>query len=248
MSTDSINAQQPTMHSNKRSQTSRRDIFNNIRRGLKADSVDTQRQQRVTNRLSAKADNLIPARSQLPVAEQVALFKTMAIEAAAELIELDNIEQLPQACCDWLTQHQCKQLISASTPVLRDLDWEPLTQQQINRTERVAQAGDIASLTTSFAGIAETGTLMLHSNAHSPTTLNFLPDNHLVVLHRSAIVGSYEEAWKKLRQQCFGDNPDQQLPRTVNMITGPSRSADIEQTLQMGAHGPKALIIFLIND
>ncbi|RTE66033.1 hypothetical protein EH243_10160 [Amphritea opalescens] len=229
--------------SSTRSQTSRADIFANIRRGLKSDSSDTQRQQTVANRLSAKADNLIPARSQLPPAEQVELFKTMATEAAAELIELESLAEVPQACADWLTQHHVDQLNCASDTELSTLDWQPLDEQQIGRNERVAQVGDIASLTCSFTGIAETGTLMLHSSAQSPTTLNFLPDNHLVVLHRSAIVGCYEEAWKKLRQT-FGET----LPRTVNMITGPSRSADIEQTLQMGAHGPKTLIILFIKD
>lgn len=231
------------MSSNKRSQTSRADIFANIRRGLKHDISESQRQQAVANRLSDKADNLIPARSQLPATEQVELFKAMAIEAAAELIELESIEQVPQACADWLADNQFNELNSASNAELNALDWSPLAQQQITRSERVAQAGDIASLTSSFAGIAETGTLMLHSGAQSPTTLNFLPDNHLVVLHRSAIVGCYEEAWKKLRQTFAAA-----LPRTVNMITGPSRSADIEQTLQMGAHGPKKLIILLIKD
>ncbi|WP_428034755.1 LutC/YkgG family protein [Amphritea sp.] len=222
---------------------SRADILSNIRRGLNRSQDDSQRQQTVANRLAAKANNLIPGRAQLPFTEQVELFKAMATEAVAELIELDSLEQVPQACADWLSGHHFNQLISASNTELSQLDWSPLEQQQISRIERVAQAGDIASLTLSFAGIAETGTLMLHSGEQSPTTLNFLPDNHLVVLFRSAIVGVYEEAWKKLRDK-FADS----MPRTVNMITGPSRSADIEQKLQMGAHGPKKLIILLIND
>ncbi|UTW05276.1 LUD domain-containing protein [Amphritea atlantica] len=222
---------------------SRAEIFANIRRGLSGSENDSQRRQAVENRLAARADNLIPQRAQLPVAEQVELFKAMATEAVAELIELDHFDQVPSACADWLSSNGFKQLVSASDKELTALDWSPLEQQQIIRTEGVAQAGDIASLTLSFAGIAETGTLMLHSAEQSPTTLNFLPDNHLVVLHRSAIVGVYEEAWKKLRMK-FGNT----MPRTVNMITGPSRSADIEQKLQMGAHGPKKLIILLIND
>ncbi|WP_299194999.1 LUD domain-containing protein [uncultured Amphritea sp.] len=233
----------PAMSTNNTTAMSRADILGNIRRGLKRSQDDSQRQQTVANRLAAKANNLIPGRAQLPFAEQVELFKAMATEAVAELIELDSLEQVPQACADWLSCHSFRELISASNTELSQLDWSPLEQQQISRTERVAQAGDIASLTLSFAGIAETGTLMLHSGEHSPTTLNFLPDNHLVVLRRSAIVGVYEEAWKKLREQF-----SEVLPRTVNMITGPSRSADIEQKLQMGAHGPKKLIILLIND
>lgn len=231
------------MSTNSTTAMSRADILGNIRRGLNRSQDDSQRQQTVANRLAAKANNLIPGRAQLPFTEQVELFKAMATEAVAELIELDSLEQVPQACADWLSSHSFNQLISASNMELSQLDWSPLEQQQISRSERVAQAGDIASLTLSFAGIAETGTLMLHSGEHSPTTLNFLPDNHLVVLRRSAIVGVYEEAWKKLREQF-----SEALPRTVNMITGPSRSADIEQKLQMGAHGPKKLIILLIND
>ncbi|MEH6576586.1 MAG: lactate utilization protein [Amphritea sp.] len=224
---------------------SRAEIFANIRRGLhrntKNGEATTEQQQAVQNRLSAHADNLIPKRAQLPHDEQVELFKAMATEAVAELIELESIKGVPQACTDWLKAHNVDQLISASNSEINDLDWSVLGD--IKRTERVAQAGDIASLTSSFAGIAETGTLMLHSQPESPTTLNFLPDNHLVILKRSTIVGVYEEAWKKLRNHFDG-----KMPRTVNMITGPSRSADIEQKLQMGAHGPKTLVIFLIKD
>lgn len=229
--------------SGKNTSMSRAEILGNIRTGLNRNQDDSQRQQTVANRLATKADNLIPGRAQLPFAEQVALFKAMTDEALAELIELDSIDQVPQACTDWLSNHGIKQLISASDTELTALDWSPLDQQQITRTERVAQAGDIASLTSSFAGIAETGTIMLHSGSQSPTTLNFLPDNHLVILRRSTIVGVYEEAWKKTREK-YGNS----MPRTVNMITGPSRSADIEQKLQMGAHGPKNLIILFIND
>ena len=86
---------------------------------------------------------------------------------------------------------------------------------------------------------------MITSAPHHPTTLHFLPDWHLVVLHSSQIVGSYEDAWTRLRQR---NQQTGGMPRTVNMITGASRSADIEQRLQMGAHGPKRLSIFIVMD
>ncbi len=220
---------------------SRAEILNNIRRGLKRGEASAEQRAAVMARLDARANNLVPRRAQLPHPEQIALFKTMALEAAAELIELDSLDQAPAAIAQWLAQQQIPELVCDSDPALQKLDWSVLGD--IQRLARVARAGDLASLTGSFAGIAETGTLMLHSGATRPTTLNFLPDNHLVILHASSIVGVYEDAWKRLRSATEGA-----MPRTVNLITGPSRSADIEQKLQMGAHGPRSLVIFLIND
>ncbi len=84
---------------------------------------------------------------------------------------------------------------------------------------------------------------MLHSGPQTPTTLNFLPENHVVVVRASQVVGAYEEVWDRLRAA----NPAA-LPRTVNMITGPSRTGDIELRLELGAHGPRRLHIVLIAE
>ena len=83
---------------------------------------------------------------------------------------------------------------------------------------------------------------MLLSGPDHPTTLNFLPDTHIVVLRASQVVGPYEDAWARLRAAATA------MPRTVNFVTGPSRTADIEQTIQLGAHGPRRLHIVLIDD
>lgn len=220
---------------------SRAEIFSNIRRGLGRGEASAEQRAVVKARLDQHKANLIPMRAQLPHHEQVALFKEMALEAAAEVIELTDIQEVPAACETWLADREINELIAASAPQITALDWQNTPRIQLNY--RVGQVGDIASLTTSFAGIAETGTLMLYSHQESPTTLNFLPDVHMVILHEKDIVGPYEDAWQKLRSSTAGT-----MPRTVNMITGPSRSADIEQRLQMGAHGPKELVILLVSD
>lgn len=219
---------------------SKADIFSNLRRGLNPGRNLDQARSAVAQRLAAAAPNLIPQRAQLPQTECEQLFITMAREAAAEVIELSSLAAVPAAVAQCLTQAGVNELVMASDACLGKMDWQPL--QGIHLRQGVALAGDQASLTCALAGIAETGTLMLHSGSDSPTTLNFLPDIHLVVLQRHDILGVYEQAWAKLRER-FG----QQLPRTVNLITGPSRSADIEQKLQMGAHGPRQLIILLIG-
>jgi L-lactate dehydrogenase complex protein LldG len=102
---------------------------------------------------------------------------------------------------------------------------------------------DVNAVSTAFAGIAETGTLALVSGADNPTTLNFLPDNHIVVLPRESIAADYESVFAKLRS-VYGKGV---APRTLNFITGPSRSADIEQTLLLGAHGPRRLHIVVVG-
>ena len=68
-----------------------------------------------------------------------------------------------------------------------------------------------------------------------------MPENHFVVVLVGDIAGSYEECWSKLRST-YGEG---RMPRTVNLISGPSRTADIEQTIVMGAHGPRTLVVFI---
>ena len=85
--------------------------------------------------------------------------------------------------------------------------------------------------------------MALVSGPDNPTTLNFLPETHIVVVEAEKILGDYETFWQDLRA-AYGAGA---MPRTVNFITGPSRSADIEQTLLLGAHGPRALHILIVG-
>lgn len=220
--------------------SSRNEILANIRRGLRRGPANAEQQARVQQRLARHPRNLVPARAALTGAALVELFVRMAREAAAEVIELDRLQQLPEAVADALEARGQSELVLARDETLTGLGWTAV-HERIRCHQRVGRVGDQASLTLAFAGIAETGTLMLYSRPDSPTTLNFLPDTHLVVLRKQDIVGPYEDAWDRLRAVSPG-----RLPRTVNLITGPSRSADIEQKLQMGAHGPRQLVIFLV--
>jgi L-lactate dehydrogenase complex protein LldG len=102
---------------------------------------------------------------------------------------------------------------------------------------------DLVALSHAFAGVAETGTLVLLSGPENPTTLNFLPDTHIVMVKAEDVAGDYESVWRRLRAIYSHHH----MPRTVNLVTGPSRSADIEQTLILGAHGPRALHILVVG-
>jgi L-lactate dehydrogenase complex protein LldG len=91
--------------------------------------------------------------------------------------------------------------------------------------------------------VAETGTLVLASGPHNPVTLAFVPDTHLVVVRNETIVGGYEEACKLVEAE-LGPSV---LPRTLNLISGPSRTGDIGGRIVMGAHGPRRLAVILVE-
>jgi len=122
-----------------------------------------------------------------------------------------------------------------------DPDLDAIAWSNRFRLERRAAIGtDRISVTSAFAGVAETGSLVLLSSPRSPTTLNFLPEDHLIVLRADRIVTHLEDVWTHLRKEIGA------IPRTVNFITGPSKTADVEQTIQEGAHGPRRLHVILV--
>ncbi len=220
-------------------------IMGGLRRALKRGSevTDAAARQAVEQRLGAPTRGPLPARAQIPPAAQVDLFEAMAVEQAATVTRIANLEAVPAALADYLkAANLAPKVRLAPSPELQGLPWhdQPLIEIETGR----AQGSDQVSLTGVVAGVAETGTLLLASGPEAPTTLNFLPDNHVVVLKASQVVGAYEDGWDQLRET-YGRNS---LPRTVNFITGPSRTADIEQTIQLGAHGPRRLHVLLVED
>lgn len=101
---------------------------------------------------------------------------------------------------------------------------------------------DLTSVTGAFAAVAETGTVVMISDRETPTSLNLLPENHIVAVPEGRMFKHQEEVWQALRKRPGG------MPRTVNFITGPSRTGDVEQVLQLGAHGPRELHVLLVGD
>ena len=217
-------------------------VLTAIRSALGRRALPEQATAALDRRLAQPTVNVVPARGQLPLAERIELFASEAQRVNATIARLPDLEAVPAAVMAYLRQANLPAAVRAATdPLLQGVPWssEALLQVGYGR----AEAEDMVSVSAAFAGVAETGTLMLVSDAHNPVTLNFLPENHMVVLPVTRIVGAYEEAWQRLR----GVLGHRKMPRAVNWITGPSRTADIEQTLLLGAHGPKQLHILLVD-
>ena len=220
---------------------SKASILGAIRRGLKRGPLPADQRAMLDGRLATHPRHLIPARSRVPRPEQVALFVRNVEKEFGSVVRVADLAAVPGAIADYLAaQNLPSRFVMAPHPELQGLDWaaRPLLALEARR----AQATDQVSVQHGFAGIAETGTLMLPSDPARPTTLNILTDTAIVVLRASRIVGAYEDAWDRLRAELGG------MPRNVMLVTGPSRSADIEQTLELGAHGPRRLHIVLVED
>ncbi|HZS83099.1 MAG TPA: lactate utilization protein [Stellaceae bacterium] len=222
-------------------------ILGSIRRSLKRGPLGEAETAALRARLASPGRNLVPARAAaLDPPAQRDLFTAMAQEVQTTVDRVASLAEVPAAVASYLAAENLPaELVMAPDPALDDIPWHERPLLQFRRGR--AEPGDQVSLTPAFAGIAETGTLMLVSGAETPSTLNFLPDTHIVVLRAEQVVPSLEEAWTKLRarQAARGDAA---LPRTVNFVTGPSRTGDIEQRIQLGAHGPRRLHVVFVDE
>jgi L-lactate dehydrogenase complex protein LldG len=194
----------------------------------------------VRERLSQPRANLIPARADLDRHGRIRLFTEQAEAVQTAVRRLYRYRDLPDAVLEYLRLHNLPPgLAMASDPLLAEVEWRR-TMLEIHNGP--ARDQDLVGLTVAFAGIAETGTLMLLSAPETPTMLAFLPETSLIVLPTERILRAYEDGFALLRAEHGA------LPRSINFITGPSRSGDIEQTLQLGAHGPRRLCAFLVDE
>jgi L-lactate dehydrogenase complex protein LldG len=222
--------------------SSRDAILSRVRQSLRVNAANPERQATVAARLKGTPRGIVPERGQLPQPERVALFCAMAEKVSATVARVTDDDAVPEAVASYLRD----QNLAATIRMGQD---RRLNNYPWHRTPHVSikygpsDGNDQIGISHAFAGVAESGTLVLTSGPDNPTTLNFLPEIHIVVIKKNDIVGDYETVWDAIRAK-FGRGT---MPLTVNFITGPSRSADIEQTLLLGAHGPRRLHIVVVG-
>ncbi|MBB3061269.1 LutC/YkgG family protein [Microbulbifer rhizosphaerae] len=171
----------------------------------------------------------VPSPVQPPLsAGTVEAFSRAAADNGAEMHRIETLEELP----GWVATRAAELGQTPSVVVAPQFADTGLQWTAIETLDQVRQATDWG-LAWGCAGIAETGTVVSVSR-DCPSSSLFLVQRLIVVLDRADIVAYQEEVWDRLRQRFSG-----RIPRTVNLITGPSRTADVEQQIQIGAHGPK---------
>ncbi len=170
-----------------------------VRSSLGRGRLDPKGEAELRARLAAHRRNLVPARATaLDERERVELFAEMAEEVQSTVTKVSSLAAVPEAVARYLAAENLPaELVMAPDPSLDEIPWNTWPLLQIRRGR--AEAEDRVSVTPCHAAIAETGTLMLISGAQTPTTLNFLPETHIVVVRRDQVVATYEDGWDRLR-------------------------------------------------
>ena len=169
-------------------------------------------------------------------ADVAARFRDRALNLATTIDTVTAVTEVPAAVARYLRE-QALGSKAVCWPEFAALDW---AGQGLAVESRVARGDDLVGITGAFCAIAETGTLMMLSGADTPPSTSLLPETHIAVVSGRRIVTGMEDAWALLRTEHGA------LPRAVNFISGPSRTADIEQTVTLGAHGPYRVHIVFI--
>lgn len=217
-------------------------VLGKIRMSMRVQASDAERQKTVAARLAETPKGVIPARAKLPKAGQIELFCAMAAQFGATLAQVSDYAAIPAEVSTYLRARNLPAAVRIGADKrLKKAKWD--SEKHLDVRQGASDGGDLAGVSHAMAGIAETGTLALISGRDNPTTINFLPEHHIVVLRAADIKGDMESVWAMLRKtQGKGV-----MPRAINLITGPSRSGDIEQTIILGAHGPRALHVIVVD-
>ena len=176
-----------------------------------------------------------PYRAPAP-ADLVDIFSERARLANAEVRVVETEADVPQAIAELLRSKNLPAVVHMP-PSSASLAWE--TASGLTLTH-LAPGPDDAAVAAAPFGIAETGTLAYAAGANTPASWHFLAGFEIAVLRAANIVPHLETAIAQMKKQGA-------LASTINFVTGPSRTGDIEQTLELGAHGPKALAILVVR-
>lgn len=167
--------------------------------------------------------------------DPVVRFRERALGLASTVDEVETLDAVPAAVARYLKAGALP-LTAVCWAEFAALDWRAAG---VEIAVREARDTDLVGITGAFCAIAETGTLVTMSGRDTPAVTSLLPETHVAVVRTSRIVRGMEEAWELARTE-LGE-----LPRAVTFISGPSRTADIEQTVTLGAHGPYRVHVIL---
>lgn len=215
---------------NEQNEESRRVILQKIRTATKSDEYS-----REDNILRTKTKKNISA--EINYISKLENFISKLEQAKATVSVVSHKNDIIGEIHKYVTQYHISSAIMVDNQTdLVSLDWK-----DVDSTAQYDPKTLFTSVSFATLGVEETGALVMLSSPSSPTGMNFLPDHHFIVLDADKVVKTTEDVWTQLNKS------GEPLPRTINLITGPSRTADIEYEIQIGAHGPKSLHVIIVK-
>ena len=183
---------------------------------------------------------LLPPKFVREANDLTALFIEKLTKVSSTVALLGRSSEIPGHVAQWLGEHKLadRALFLAEEPLLRALDWHGAGLAVEEGAPEVLAPPTIVS--SAFAGVAETGSIAMVTNGNSRPSHNLLADSHIVVLHRSQIASTIEDVWRAARNKG--------LPRSLTFITGASRTADIEMTMELGVHGAVRMHVVILDE
>ena len=216
-------------------------ILGRVRKALRKTGSDAAARAKAEAYIAAHAQGPRPA---MP-ADLVARFLQRATDMASTVERIASAAEIPAAVARYLDALELPPELAAQKshagvcwPEFADLDW---SGAGLSIEARPTAGHDRLGITGAFCAIAETGTLVFTTGADTPTASALLPDTHVAVVRADRVVAGMEEAFALVRAATGG------MPRAMNMISGPSRTGDIEQTIVLGAHGPYRVHLLLLG-
>ena len=169
--------------------------------------------------------------------DAVAHFELQAQRMSSTTERVERLADVPVAVARYLAANGLGSQ-AACWETLAGLDW---AGAGVDVQLRAPNGDDLVGITGVFAAIAETGTLMMLSGPQTPASTHLLPETHVAVVPASRVVRHYEDAFARVREE--RGHP----PRAMNLVSGPSRTGDIEQTIVLGAHGPYRVHVVIVT-
>lgn len=167
----------------------------------------------------------------------VSLFEIRAEAEGAQIAQIASRNSAPMAIASALAAaDQNMRLHLPPDSPLRTLPWD---DAHLLKLSPQSPGADDASLSEADYAIAETGTLVFFAGRGRPASWHFLPGREFVLLSRSVVLPTLEDV--------LAVAVAQGMPSTLNLVTGPSCTGDIEQTMEVGAHGPRQLRILMCD-
>jgi L-lactate utilization protein LutC len=165
------------------------------------------------------------------------VFCERATKLSNDVVRVASLQDVPATVAQYLDKNGVERR-AVCWPEFLPLSWK---EEGITVEARIPRGDDVVGITGAFVALAETGTLMLLSGPETAASVSLVPETHVAIVRADRLVATMEDGWARLRSE------KGRMPRAVNFVSGPSRTADVEQTVTLGAHGPRRVLVILVG-